>query len=88
MPNQIPHDIAKKRVKIISEMVQKNRLDFMKNQIGKIVSVLVEENNTGRTPDDLDVKIYGEIIPNKTICDVKLTGINGDKFTGVFIKNS
>ena len=88
MPNQVSHDTAKKRVKIISDVVRKNRLEFMKNQIGKTVSVLVEENNTGRTPDDIDVKIGGEIIPNKTICDVKLNGINADKFTGIFVKKA
>ncbi len=88
MSNQVPHDIAKKRVKIISDIVCKNRLDFMKQQIGKIVSVLVEENNTGRTPDDIDVKIGGKTITNKTICDVKLTGINGNKFTGIFVKKA
>ena len=87
MPNQVPRDMAKKRVKIISDVVKKNRTEFMKNQIGKTVSVLLEEKNTGRTPDDLDVIIDGKPIPNKTICDVKLTGIVGNKFTGVFVQN-
>ena len=87
MSNQIPHDIAKKRVKIISDVVRQSRIEFMKNQIGKTVSVLVEEKNTGRTPDDIDVKIGGKTIQNKTICDVKITGISGDKFTGLFVKN-
>lgn len=88
MSNQISHDISKKRVKIIYDIVKKNRMEFMKNQIGKTVSVLIEEKNTGRTPDDLDVVIDGDLIPNKTICDVKLTGVVGDKFTGVFVKKS
>ena len=88
MPNQVPRDIAKKRVKIISDIVSKNRLEFMKKQIGKTVSVLVEEKNTGRTPDDIEIEIGDKIIPNKTICDVKIIGINDDKFTGVFVKNT
>ncbi len=80
MPNQIPRNISKQRVKIINEIANENRKKFMKNQIGKFVSVLVEENNIGRTPDDIDIKINGAPIPNKTICDVKITGIDNDKF--------
>lgn len=82
MPNQIPRQISKKRVKIISEIAGKNRSDFMQKQIGKTVSVLIEENNIGRTPDDIDIKITGKKIKNKTICDVTITDINGDMFIG------
>ena len=87
MPNQIPHNIAKERVKIISKIAEKNRLEFMKKQIGKTTSVLIEENNIGRTPDDIDVILDGGKIPNKTICDVELTGIKDEAFTGKFVKN-
>ena len=82
MQNQVPRNISKERVKIINEVANENRKNFMKQQIGKIVSVLVEENNVGRTPDDIDIKIDGKKIPNKTICDVKITGIDKDKFVG------
>ena len=83
MPNQINRNISKKRVKIIYDTVEQNRAEFMREQIGKIVSVLVEENNTGRTPDDIDIKISGELIPNKTICDVKITSIENNIFVGL-----
>ena len=83
MPNQINHAISKKRVKIIDAIANENRKAFMGKQIGKTVSVLVEENNTGRTPDDIDIKISGAPIPNKTICDVKITGIESGSFVGV-----
>ena len=83
MPNQINHAVSKKRVKIIYDIVAKNRAEFMQNQIGNTVSVLVEENNIGRTPDDIDIKIICDTIPNKTICDVKITGIENDMFVGV-----
>ena len=82
MPNMVPKNISKERVKIISDIATENKISFMKTQIGKIVSVLVEEKNIGRTPDDIDVKIGGKNIPNKTICNVKITGINGDMFAG------
>ena len=83
MPNQIPHNISKKRVKIIYDIVALNRQEFMKNQIGKTVSVLVEENNTGRTPDDLEIKILGDTIPNKNICDVTIQNIEKNCFIGI-----
>ena len=86
MPNQVPRNISKERVKIINETANENRKNFMKKQIGKVVSVLVEENNIGRTPDDIDIRISGQTIPNKTICDVEITGIDQDLFIGTRIK--
>lgn len=86
MPNQIARAVAKERVKIISDIAEKNRTKFMKKQIGKIVSVLVEEKNIGRTPDDIDIKIVGKKIPNKTVCDVKITDIKNGIFIGKISK--
>ncbi len=83
MPNQVNRSISKKRVKIIYDIVAQNRAEFMKKQIGKTVSVLVEDNNIARTPDDINVKISGEPIPNRTICDVKITGVKNDCFVGL-----
>lgn len=85
MPNQINRAISKQRVKKIMDVVKKNREVFMRNQIGKTVSVLVEENNIARTPDDIDVKILGDFLPDKTICDIKITGIDKDMFVGTLI---
>lgn len=85
MPNQIPRNISKERVKIIDRIANENRRRFMKKQVGKIVSVLVEENNIGRTPDDIDIKILGKTIPNRTICDVQITGIDKGMFVGTII---
>ena len=82
MSNQINRAVSKQRVKIITEIAEQNKADFMKQQIGKIVSVLIEENNTGRTPDDIDVKVKGAKIPNNTILDIKLVGIENCVFIG------
>ena len=82
MPNQINRAVSKQRVKIISDIAEQNRAEFMQQQIGKTVSVLVEENNIGRTPDDIDVEITGAPVPNKTICDVKLVDIEKGIFVG------
>lgn len=83
MPDQVDRNIAKKRVKIISDAADKIRIEFMQAHIGAIVSVLVEENNIARTPHDIDVKIQGASIPKRTICNVKLTDINENGYIGV-----
>lgn len=86
MPNQVNRAISKKRVQIISKVVNENRKIFMEKQIGKIVSVLVEEDNIGRTPDDIEIRIGGASIPNKTICDVKITDVDNGIFVGELVK--
>ena len=85
LPDQVNHSESKKRVKIIYDIVAQNRAKFMESQIGKTVSVLVEENNAGRTPDDIDIKITGATILNKTICNVKITGIENESFIGLCV---
>ena len=74
MPNQVPRNISKQRVKIITDAAAENMREFMANQVGKTTSVLVESGNIGRTPDDIPVKITDAIIRERTICDVRITG--------------
>ena len=76
MPNQVDKHISKERVKTITNAANENMLMFMQKQIGKTTSVLVESNNIARTSDDIPVKIFGTPIPARTICDVKITGID------------
>ena len=86
MPNQVAKAIAKRRVRDVTDAATRNRKDFMTVHIGQITSVLVEENNTGRTPHDISVKILGDSVPNRTICDCKIIGIDGEKFITVVCK--
>ncbi|MDO5012678.1 MAG: MiaB/RimO family radical SAM methylthiotransferase [Pseudomonadota bacterium] len=80
MPDQVPHSVSKQRVKIITDAANANKQEFMRQQIGKTVQVLVEEKNMARDPHDISVKIVGDAIPARTVCDVLLTDINGDEF--------
>ncbi len=82
MPNQVLRKISKQRVQIITNIANENRKKFMQNQIGKTVSVLVEENNMGRTSDDIEIRIGGTPISNKTIIDVKIVGVKDNMFFG------
>ena len=82
LPNQIPRNISKERVHKITELADKNLQTYMAIQTGKIVSVLVENKNIGRTPDDIDIAIRGKKIPAKTICDVRIIDIKNGQFIG------
>ena len=82
MPNQIPRNISKARVHKITDVADKNLSAYAATQIGKTVSCLVENNNIGRTPDDIDVVIFGAPILPRTICNVKLTGVENGIFIG------
>lgn len=81
MPCQVARTISKQRVKIITDTAEKHMLEYMAGQIGQTVQVLVEDNNTARTPDDIPVQIAGTNIPARTICNVKITGMNATSFT-------
>ncbi|MCL2748454.1 MAG: MiaB/RimO family radical SAM methylthiotransferase [Alphaproteobacteria bacterium] len=76
MPNQVDRAESKRRVRIINQLAKENRRRFMQSQIGQTSQVLMEENNTGRTPDDIPVKLGGAAISPKKILDVKLTGLD------------
>ncbi len=38
----------------------------------------MEQDNIGRTPDDIPVRVFGAQIPSRTIVDVKVSGIQGN----------
>ena len=82
MPEQIDRSVSKKRVKIISDLANENRAEFMQEQVGKTVQVLMEENNIARCPHDIGVRVNGDALPPRTICNVKITDIDGDYFVG------
>ena len=85
MPAQVPHDIARARVREISTIAAENMRNFMQQNIGNVSQVLVESHNIARTPDDIPVKIVGAHIAPRTICDVKITGTDQDMLVGISI---
>ena len=82
MQNQINRAVSKERVRIINNAANQNRAEFMRGQLEKTVQVLMEENNIARCPHDIDVKIAGESVPARTICNVIITNIENDCFVG------
>lgn len=86
LPMQINRHISKQRVHTISQIADNARTEYMQTRIGTTTSVLVENNNIARTPDDIPVHIDGTTIAPRTICNVKLTNIYKDMFVGVLVK--
>ncbi|MDW3024734.1 MAG: MiaB/RimO family radical SAM methylthiotransferase [Alphaproteobacteria bacterium] len=82
MPEQVDRSVSKKRVKILTDLTNKNRAEFMRTRVGTVARVLVEENNVARCPHDIAVRIQGQTIPARTICNVALIGVDGDYFVG------
>lgn len=80
MTPQVNRAISRQRVKVITDAANENRAAFMSRQIGRRVQVLVEQKNIARDPHDIDVKITGDAIAPRTVCDVALVGIDGDAF--------
>ena len=80
MPSQVQKPISKQRVKHVTNAAMDNRKEFMNSHLGQKVSVLVEENNIGRTPHDIAMNILGDTIPERTICECKIIGIDGETF--------
>lgn len=82
MPNPVPRNIARARVRKITVAAAENLHEFMQTHVGNVCQVLVESDNIARTPDDIPVKIAGAAIPPRTICDVQITGIDESMFSG------
>ncbi len=82
MPNQIQRETARERTAAINQLANNNRIMYMRQRIGEITSVLVESHNMARDPHDIPVRIAGKSVPQRTVCDVRLVGMDGDIFVG------
>lgn len=80
MPNQVNPCVSRARVKMITDIADENRRAFMTARVGQTVQVLVENDNLARDEHDIPIRIDGDVIAPRTICDVKIVGIDGDMF--------
>ncbi len=83
MPNQIDKSVSKQRVKIIIDIADENKADLMQKQIGQTAQILVEENNWGKTSDEIAVKLPDDNkLQTKTLQKVTLKSISQLHFIG------
>lgn len=86
---QVDSVIKEKRTHEMIIRTEKIRRDFLKNQIGRTVSVLFETRNKdgfteGYTMNYTPVKVKGNV-PCGKICDIKITDVDGDFCIGNII---
>lgn len=87
MGDQINGNIKKDRLHHLEKIEEANRKAFLENQVGKILSVLVESKSDlegysgGYSTNYLKVNVK-ENIPANTIIDVKITEIINDELVG------
>lgn len=80
MSGQVSRDVSKSRVHEITKIADAARMKHMASRIGTVTNILVENNNMARDPHDIPVRIAGAAVPSRTICDVKITDMDGDVF--------
>jgi threonylcarbamoyladenosine tRNA methylthiotransferase MtaB len=76
MPGQVARGESKKRVAKAVAVARENMLQFMRDKIGGIAQVLVEENGVGRTVDD--IPIITDSTPGDVL-EVKITSVCEEK---------
>lgn len=74
---QVPEKIRKERAEILRKEGKKELYNLFKNNLGKIVEILTEQNNMGHTRNFIPVKIKEQIKPGMLV-NAKLTGIDGE----------
>lgn len=86
MDGQIEKSVKAQRVSELSKVADKIRNEFLKSQIGKTVSVLIEGKQRdgeyfGYTPNYTPVKIHSEVEIGKII-EIKIVSVNDDYCIG------
>ncbi|MBP7710706.1 MAG: tRNA (N(6)-L-threonylcarbamoyladenosine(37)-C(2))-methylthiotransferase MtaB [Rickettsiales bacterium] len=84
---QVNGTIVKERAKILREAGASELQKFLKTQIGKNVSVIIEKDGVGKSENFLDVKIASECLQLQSgeIVEVKITGFEQGCLLGVCI---
>ncbi len=87
MEEQVEKSVKSKRVSLLSATADKIRNEFLRSQVGKVVSVLVESKQhdseySGYTPNYTPVKILNDVQIGK-IVDVKITDVADDFCIGI-----
>ena len=92
MPDQIPEDIKKQRVHILSEISRETRRNILDREIAEnsVTEVLFETYQDGyvygHTSDFIEVKAKSDIAMHGELATVKLLSHNGDICEGEIIK--
>lgn len=90
MTGQVDGNIKKQRLHDLERIEEKNRMDFLEEQIGKVLEVLIESKSDlegysgGYSTNYLKVNVKNNI-PANTIVRVKITDIIKDELVGEIV---
>ena len=90
MTGQVDGNIKKQRLHDLERIEEKNRMDFLEEQIGKVLEVLIESKSDlegysgGYSTNYLKVNVKNHI-PANTIVRVKITDIIKDELVGEIV---
>jgi len=79
MPNQIPDDVKRARIRRLCDLALKMRADFFKSMVGSIQETLIEADNTGHTRNYAPVKITDGDFRKNDIAAVRITGYDDNQ---------
>lgn len=82
---QINGNIIKARAKLLREAGEEELQKFLKTQIGKTLSIIVEKDGIGKSENFLNVKVNETPKPGEII-KVKATSVDKDTLQALFVK--
>jgi threonylcarbamoyladenosine tRNA methylthiotransferase MtaB len=84
---QVPKQLRKQRAAILRQLGQKKLKEHLQNQHGKVINVVLEQENLARAEDYCQVKIIGlgsDFQPGQVL-NVSVSGDDGEKLHAVVI---
>jgi threonylcarbamoyladenosine tRNA methylthiotransferase MtaB len=79
---QVRGDVRRERAGRLRAAATLQQQGFFKDQVGRFVEVLIEQNNTGHTPQFIPVTMMGATLASGTVARVRLDNLSGEIMIG------
>ncbi|MFN7901307.1 MAG: tRNA (N(6)-L-threonylcarbamoyladenosine(37)-C(2))-methylthiotransferase MtaB [Holosporales bacterium] len=79
---QVRGDVRRERAGRLRTAATLQQQGFFKDQVGRFVEVLIEQNNTGHTPQFIPVTMMGATLASGTVARVRLDNLSGEIMIG------
>jgi len=79
LPGQVPEDVKRERVTKLCALANAMRTAFLKSMVGTKQEVLIETENSGRTPNYSPVKITDGVYKKNDAATVTITEFDGEQ---------
>jgi threonylcarbamoyladenosine tRNA methylthiotransferase MtaB len=85
---QVRGDVRRERASRLRAAAALRQQDFFKDQVGCFVEVLIEQGNTGHTPQFIPVTVTGPTLASGTVVRVRLGEVKGETVIGYTMHTS